>query len=61
MNGKKARALREMARRITVGAKETAYCARKNNPKTFLLAPDCTRSYYQRMKKEYYRQHKKAR
>lgn len=51
MNGKKARALREMARRITVGAKETAYCARKNNPETILLAPDCTRSYYQRMKK----------
>lgn len=61
MNGKKAKALREMARRITVGADKTAYCSRKDNSRTILLAPGCTRRCYQQIKKEYYRQQKKAR
>ena len=60
MNGKKAKALREMARRITAGAAGTAYCTRKDNSRTILLAPDCTRGCYQRMKNEY-RRMKKAR
>lgn len=58
MNGKKAKALRKMARRITTGARSAAYVACKDNPTTFLLAPDCTRRCYQRMKKEYRRMKK---
>lgn len=53
MNNKKAKALRKIAREQTVGAPEVEYVASKNNPSTWVLARNCTRSFYKRLKKAY--------
>lgn len=54
MNGKKARALREMARKVTVGMPDKEY--EEGMPR--VLIRDCTRSFYKRLKKAYMLQKK---
>lgn len=56
MNGKKAKALRQMAQKLTVGMPEKKYGAYKDNHHTVVLIRDCTRSFYQRLKDAYMQQ-----
>lgn len=53
MNNKKAKALRKIAREQTLGAPEVEYVASKSNEGTWMLARNCTRSLYKRLKKAY--------
>jgi len=56
MNGKKAKALRGIARAATVGLPAVAYEPRTRDPVTTrpnpILLADCTRKTYKRLKRE---------
>lgn len=56
MNGKKAKALRKEAAKLTIGASDASYLVKRDNPKklgTIKLDPKSTRGKYKQLKKAY--------
>jgi len=59
MNGRKARALRQKARSLTVGFPKAEYTVDSNG--AVVLATNCTKGVYRQLKKEYLNKHRTTR